>query len=113
MNKFVLISLLGSIVLSPLAGIAQTPSGPQLRHDILQECQRVIQSVPACNFTTGVQTGKGENICEQQPIDNLGVNPPGTQHCVTALFKNYPACLRGVMQKKPACIVGPVTDEEV
>ena len=79
--------------------------GPQINPNVLQECQQAVQAIPSCNYTTGVQTGTGEGVCTQQPIDNFGVSPVGEQHCVAALFKQYPKCLEELQKGNPDCIV--------
>ena len=95
--------------ISQLKETAQTPtktlSDPQLNSNMLQKCQQAVQSIPSCNYTTGTQTGTEPDVCTGQPIDNFGVNPVGTQYCVTALFKQYPKCLQELQKGDPDCIV--------
>ena len=84
---------------------AKTLSNPQLNSNMLQKCQQAVQSIPSCNYTTGAQTGAGPDVCTGQPLDNFGVNPVGTQYCVTALFKQYPKCLQELQKGDPDCLV--------
>ena len=97
------------IAISQLKETAQTPaktlSSPQLNSNMLQKCQQAVQSIPSCNYSTGTQTGTGPDVCTGQPIDNFGVNPVGTQYCVTALFKQYPKCLEDLQEGNPDCVV--------
>ena len=93
------------IAISQFRETAQTLSNPQLNSNMLQKCQLAVQSIPSCNYTTGTQTGTGPDVCAGQPIDNFGVNPVGTQYCVTALFKQYPKCLEELQKGNPDCIV--------